>query len=206
MRTNRCGATLSWSRADTTCPIVQLSAAPMISMPCAIGLTRWIRSAASGRKLSTPRNAIVAQSRQATIAGKPRRARITPAGKRCRTAGPATRMPAPTASTTTTTDEWARPPSTAARPIAVRMASTSRRRSRGAASGLGARANSGGATTAAATTTSGMMPRNTQRHPNWSVTHPASAGASRLGRTHPADSHAYITGCRSAGTARRTAT
>ena len=68
------------------------------------------------------------------------------------------------------------------------------------ASGLGARANSGGATTAAATTTSGMMPRNTQRHPNWSVTHPASAGASRLGRTHPADSHAYITGCRSAGT------
>ncbi len=53
-------------------------------------------------------------------------------------------------------------------------------------------------------TASGMMPRNTHRHPRCSVTAPAIAGAMRLGSTQPAERRAYIIAWRSSGNARLT--
>jgi len=108
-------------RARIHCPAVHANAAPMITKPCTSGLEPCVRSAASGMKLSAPRNAAVAMMRQAMIAGSPRCAVRMPAGSRRRSDGmesarptsevvtarngfancsPVTSMPTPMAATT----------------------------------------------------------------------------------------------------------
>ena len=74
-------------------PDVQVSAEPMITNPCTVGDAPWMRSAASGMKLSTPRNAAVASMRHDTTAGRPRAARCTPSGNRRRRLGRPTAKP-----------------------------------------------------------------------------------------------------------------
>ena len=64
-----------------------------MTKPCSHGDAPWMRSAASGTKLSTPRNVAVASTRQATTAGRPGRARPTPRGNSRRRKTTATTAP-----------------------------------------------------------------------------------------------------------------
>ena len=85
-RTARRGSISGW-RDMNHCPQVQVSDAPMMTKPCMVGDEPWMRSAASGMKLSAPRNAAVAMIRHSTTAGRPRRARCTPSGNNRRRLG-----------------------------------------------------------------------------------------------------------------------
>ena len=172
-----------------------------MTKPWMVGDAPWIRSAASGTKLSTPRNVAVARIRQAITAGRPRRARSTPAGNsRWRKttaradAGDGRRHRRDRVGELQADHDAAdagRGPERqrdARRPVAVRRSARTRAIGRTAS-----------APTASA---SGTIPRNTQRQPRCCVIAPESAGASRLGSTQPADRMAYIIGWRSSGNAR----
>ena len=75
-------------------PTVQVIAPPTMTKPWVSAPTPWIRSAANGTKLSTPKNAAVARARQAMTAARPGAARPVPAGSKRRSAGAAKLSPA----------------------------------------------------------------------------------------------------------------
>ena len=182
-----CRADTPGKRLMSIWPPVQHSAPPTMTKPCTVGEAPWMRSAARGTKLSTPMNVAAASMRQVSTAGYPAVPVKKPCGSSRRSAGMATAMPMMRPPSCTSVLDSASATITRPTPAAAAMAGRASDGAPGPSTGVGPCSRIGRLPATPTTSASGNSSRNTQRHPNWSVIHPANSGATRLGTTQPAE-------------------